>query len=46
MMLPILILVSAAPVSYFFWASALPLVAAKAMTAVESAAMRNFVQKT
>jgi hypothetical protein len=29
-------------VSYFFWASALPLVAAKAMTAVENAAIRSF----
>src|SRR5689334_11802782 len=40
MMLPILISVSVAPVSYFFWASAPPEVAAKAMTAVESAAIR------
>jgi hypothetical protein len=29
-------------VSYFFWASALPLVAAKAMTAVASAAILGF----
>src|SRR5664279_3879130 len=42
MMLPILISVSVAPVSYFFWASALPLMAAKAMTAVENAAIRRF----
>src|ERR1700694_3472350 len=42
MMLPILISVSVAPVSYFFWASALPLMAAKAMTAVENAAIRSF----
>src|SRR6266849_374874 len=42
MMLPILISVSVAPVSYFFWASALPLMAAKAMTAVENAAIRCF----
>src|ERR1700675_1969762 len=42
MILPKLILVSGASVSYFFWASALPLVAAKAMTAVENAAIRNF----
>src|ERR1039458_4946329 len=41
MMLPILISVSVAPVSYFFWASALPPVAAKAMTAVANAAIRN-----
>src|SRR4051812_1383399 len=41
MMLPILISVSLAPVSYFFWASAPPVVAAKAMTAVENAAIRN-----
>src|ERR1700726_726450 len=39
MMLPILISVSVAPVSYFFWASALPLMAAKVMTAVASAAI-------
>src|SRR6267142_1755092 len=41
MMLPILISVSVAPVSYFFCASALPLKAAKAMTAVENAAIRS-----
>jgi hypothetical protein len=34
-----LISVSVAPVSYFFWASALPLMAAKAMTAVVNAAV-------
>src|SRR6266436_4447896 len=39
MMLPILISVSVAPVSYFFWASAPPEVAANAMTAVENAAI-------
>src|SRR5260221_636521 len=39
MMLPTLISVSVAPVSYFFWASALPLMAAKAMTAVVNAAI-------
>src|ERR1700722_4836183 len=37
MILPSLISVSVAPVSYFFWASALPVVAAKAMIAVENA---------
>ena len=42
MMLPTLISASVAPVSYFFWASALPLMAAKAMTAVENAAIRCF----
>src|SRR5438552_18189952 len=42
MMLPILISVSLAPVSYFFWASALPLIAAKAMTAVANAAILGF----
>src|SRR5450631_2497609 len=42
MILPILISASVAPVSYFFWASALPLTAAKAMTAVENAAIRSF----
>src|SRR5215211_2192105 len=41
MMLPILISVSAAPVSYFFWASALPPIAAKTSTAAESAAVRS-----
>src|SRR4051794_35037819 len=40
MMLPILISVSEAPVSYFFWASALPPVAAKART-VANAAVRS-----
>ena len=44
-MLPILISVSVAPVSYFFCASALPVVAAKAMTAVENAAIRSSVLK-
>ena len=44
-MLPILISVSVAPVSYFFWASALPLVAAKAMTAVENAAILSCFRK-
>ncbi len=39
MMLPTLISVSVAPVSYFFWASALPFMAAKAMTAVVNAAI-------
>src|ERR1700709_1454026 len=39
MMLPTLISVSVAPVSYFFWAGALPLMAAKAMTAVANAAI-------
>src|SRR5258707_3628305 len=39
MMLPILISVSVAPVSYFFWASAPPEAAANAMTAVENAAI-------
>jgi hypothetical protein len=34
MMLPILISVSEAPVSYFFWARALPLMARVAMSAV------------
>src|SRR5437868_12449071 len=42
MMLPILISVSLAPVSYFFWASAVPLVAAKATSAAETAASRSF----
>src|ERR1700730_10287242 len=41
MMLPILISVSVAPAAYFFWASALPDVAAKAMIAVANAAIRN-----
>src|SRR6267154_4790864 len=39
MMLPTLISVSVAPVSYFFRASALPFMAAKAMTAVVNAAI-------
>ena len=39
MMLPILISVSLAPVSYFFWARALPLMATEAMSAVENAAL-------
>src|SRR5277367_4647170 len=42
MMLPSLISVSLAPVSYFFWASALPVVAARAMTAVDSATTSVF----
>src|SRR4030088_2987990 len=42
MMLPILISVSVAPGSYLFWARAPLEVAAKAMTAVENAAIRNF----
>src|ERR1041384_87183 len=42
MMLPILISVSLAPVSYFFWASAVPLVAAKATSAADTAASRSF----
>src|SRR3954447_20277405 len=41
MMLPILISLSEAPVSYFFWASALPSVAAKTRTAAENAAVRS-----
>jgi hypothetical protein len=40
MMLPILISVSVAPISYFFWASALLPVAASKMMAVENAANR------
>src|ERR1700761_525849 len=39
MVLPILISVSVAPTSYFFWANALPVVTAKAMTA--NAEIRN-----
>src|SRR6476661_1973111 len=42
MMLPILISVSVAPLSYFFWASAAPEVAIKPMTAAESAATVSF----
>ena len=46
-MLPILISASVAPVSYFFWASALLLLtAAKAMTAVENAAILSFCTRT
>src|SRR6266702_8445575 len=41
MLLPILISVSVAPVSYFFWARALPEVAANAMSAVEATAIRS-----
>src|SRR5260221_9624999 len=41
MMLPILISVSLAPVSYFFWARALPPVMERAMTAVESVTRRR-----
>ena len=39
-MLPTLISVSVAPVSYFFWASAPPVEAAKAITAAENAAVK------
>src|SRR5271154_5957786 len=46
MMLPILISASVAPVSYFFWASALPEVAAKAMTAVRNAAILGFCNES
>src|SRR4029453_4253191 len=42
MMLPILISVSVAPVSYFFWASAVPPLAAKATSAADTAASRSF----
>src|SRR5579863_6376806 len=42
MMLPILISVSVAPVSYFFCASAVSLVAANAIAAVANAADRKF----
>src|SRR6516225_6226193 len=42
MMLPILISVSVAPVSYFFWASAAPEV--RAATAVASAAVRTVLE--
>src|SRR5437764_14297260 len=41
MMLPTLISVSVAPVSYLFWARAPLEVAAKAMTALENAPIRN-----
>src|SRR5713226_1682629 len=41
MMLPILISVSVAPVSYFFWASVLLPLAASKMIAVENAATRR-----
>src|SRR5690348_12678213 len=41
MILPILICVSVAPISYFFWASALLPMAASKMTAVENAANRR-----
>src|SRR5689334_11163619 len=44
MMLPTLISVSVAPVSYFFWAKAVPPVATKAATAVDAAASRSFVR--
>src|ERR1700691_6283432 len=43
MILPSLISVSVAPVSYFFWASAPQVVAVKAMTAVENAVTSNFL---
>src|SRR6185437_3479352 len=46
MILPILISVSVAPVSYFFWASALPVVAANAIAAVASAAILNPCRKS
>src|SRR5438046_8091104 len=42
MMLPILISVSLAPVSYFFWARAVPPVATKATSAADTAAIRSF----
>src|ERR1700752_3315610 len=42
MMLPTLISVSVAPVSYFFLASAVPPVATKAIIAVDTAASRSF----
>jgi hypothetical protein len=41
MILPILISVSVAPASYFFWESALPPLAASIMMAVENAANRR-----
>jgi hypothetical protein len=43
MMLPILISVSVAPMSYFFWASAPLLVAASNATAAEKAPNRNWI---
>src|ERR1700761_4957755 len=43
MMLPSLISVSVAPVSYFFWASAAPVVAVKAMTTVDNAVTSSFL---
>src|SRR6187402_2898774 len=43
MMLPILISVSEAPVSYFFWAKADPAVAANAMVAATASAVRERV---
>src|ERR1700753_55023 len=43
MMLPSLISVSVAPVSYFFWASAPPVLAVKAMTTVDNAVTSNFL---
>src|SRR6185312_12418691 len=43
MMLPILISVSVAPVSYFFWARALLLVAASIARAAEKAPNRNWI---
>src|SRR5215470_19231827 len=42
MMLPILISVSVAPVSYFFWASAVPPDVTKATSAADAAASRSF----
>src|ERR1043166_9175343 len=44
MMLPILISVSVAPESYFFWASALPPVVTKATSAAAAAASRSFAR--
>src|SRR6476469_8018962 len=46
MMLPSLTSVSDAPVSYFFWARALPLMAAKAMTAIVNAAILSFCRES
>src|SRR5262245_29488023 len=42
MILPTLISVSVAPVSYFFWASAVPPVVTKATSAADAAASRSF----
>jgi len=43
-MLPILISVSVAPVSYFFWASAPLLVAASSAMAADKAPNRNWMK--